>query len=259
MNIRVFTGKAGWVQLIASWRRNWVHYLQEAAGLFLFMISACLFGALLESERSSWHIAIPDGFLRTVLMGILMGATALFIFYSRFTSPSGSHINPAVTITFWRLGKSCHWDTLFFILFQITGGTLAVYCMQIVLGQMLTDAPVNSVATVPGKYGVIAAAITECIIAFITMSIVLIMSAYEQLKKYTRIVASILVCCWVILAGPVSGFGMNPARSFASALASGTWTAWWIYLFAPLAGMLLAAENFLLVQRIHSTRKIKIV
>jgi aquaporin Z len=35
---------------------------------------------------------------------------------------------------------------------------------------------------------------------------------------------------------------MNPARSFASAVAADLWTAFWIYATAPLIGMLLAAE-----------------
>jgi aquaporin Z len=42
---------------------------------------------------------------------------------------------------------------------------------------------------------------------------------------------------------------MNPARSFASALPAGIWTSFWIYLFIPFAGMLLAAEVFLFSQK----------
>jgi aquaporin Z len=53
----------------------------------------------------------------------------------------------------------------------------------------------------------------------------------------------------VIVAGPISGFGMNPARSFASALPANIWTVFWIYLFAPFIGMLLAAEFYLFVER----------
>src|SRR4051812_13027177 len=98
MPIHIYTGKPGLVQIKASFRKNWLHYLQEALGLSIFMCSACVFGALLESKDSIVHQNIHLPFLRTVMMAILMGSTALFIFYSRFTSPSGSHINPAVTI-----------------------------------------------------------------------------------------------------------------------------------------------------------------
>lgn len=233
----------------AAFRKNRKHYLQEALGLAIFMISACFFGALLFAEKSYWQQAIPSGTMRNVLMGIMMGATALFIFYSPFTSPSGSHINPAVTLTFLRLDKMCRYDALFFCLFQIAGGTIAVYIMQTLMGNILIDPPVNSVVTVPGKPGMWWALITEFIIAFVTMNLVLFTSHHAKLKKYTRIFSAMLVCSWVIFAGPISGFGMNPARSFASAFPSGIWTAFWIYLFIPFAGMLSAAEFFLFFQR----------
>jgi aquaporin Z len=249
MPIRVYTGSSGRVQMKASFKKNWKHYLQEALGLAIFMISACFFGAMLFSEKSSWHQLIPNGIMKNVLMGLAMGFTALFIFYSPWTSPSGSQINPAVTITFLRLNKMCRYDAMFFILFQIIGGTVAVYIMQMLMGNILTDAPVNSAATVPGKFGVVGSLITELIIAFITMSMVLFTSGNNKLKRFTRIFAACLVCTWVLVAAPMSGFGMNPARSFASALPSGIWTAFWIYLFIPFAGMLLAAEFHLLVER----------
>jgi aquaporin Z len=249
MPIRIFTGKSGWEQMKASFKKNWKHYLQEGLGLAIFMISACFFGAMLFSEKSSWHQAIPNGIIKNILMGTAMGATALFIFYSPLTSPSGSQINPAVTLTFLRLDKMCRYDAMFFIIFQIIGGTAAVYIMQLLMGNILTDAPVNSAATVPGRAGIWWAAAIELIIAFITMSMVLFTSNNNKLKKFTRIFAGCLVCVWVLVAAPMSGFGMNPARSFASALPSGVWTAFWIYLIIPLAGMLLAAEFYLFVER----------
>ena len=62
-------------------------------------------------------------------------------------------------------------------------------------------------------------------------------------------IAACLVCVYVIVAGPVSGFGMNPARSFASALPANNWTAFWIYLLVPIIAMLSAAELFLFYKR----------
>jgi aquaporin Z len=237
------------VQLKTSFRKNRVYYLQEALGLAIFMISACFFGAMLEAKDAYWHTAISNNFLRTVMMGVLMGTTALFIFYSPWTSPSGSHINPAVTLSFLRLGKMCHWDAVFYIIFQFIGGTVAVFMMQLLVGHQLTDAPVNSVVTVPGKTGIWPAFVIEFVIAFLTMNMVLFTSANARLKKYTRIIAGCLVCSYVVIAGPISGFGMNPARSFASAFPAHTWTAAWIYMIVPVAGMLCAAEFYLWVNR----------
>jgi aquaporin Z len=236
----------GMAQMEAAFRKNWKHYFQEALGLAIFMISACFFSAMLFSEKSSWYL--PNVMMRNGLMGFAMGATALFIFYSPLTAPSGSQINPAVTLTFLRLDKMCKYDAMFFVLFQIIGGTVAVFIMQMLMGRILIEPPVNSAVTVPGKNGVWLAFVIELIIAFITMSIVLFTSNNDKLKKHTRIFAGCLVCTWVIVAGPISGFGMNPARSLASALPANIWTAFWIYLFVPFVGMLVAAEFYLFVE-----------
>jgi glycerol uptake facilitator-like aquaporin len=42
---------------------------------------------------------------------------------------------------------------------------------------------------------------------------------------------------------------MNPARSFGPALASGTWTEFWIYIVGPVAGAALGALAYQLVRR----------
>jgi aquaporin Z len=249
MPIKILNGKTSSHQLKAAFKKNRKHYLQEALGLAIFMVSACFFSAMLFSEKSSWYYSIPNDLVRNVFMGVVMGLTALFIFYSPFTSSSGSQINPAVTLTFLRLNKMCRYDAMFYIIFQFIGATAAVYLMQLLMGHILTDAPVNSAVTVPGKSGTVWALTTEFIIAFITMAMVLFTADHHKLKNYTRIFAGCFVCAWVILAGPVSGFGMNPARTFASALPAQTWTAFWIYMIIPVAGMLTAAEFYLLIKK----------
>lgn len=116
MPIRIITGKGGLVQMKASFKKNFIYYLQEALGLAIFMISACFFGALLWGNDATFHFTIHNETLRNVITGLLMGATALFIFYAPFTAPSGSQINPAVTITFLRLNKMCPWDVMFYVI-----------------------------------------------------------------------------------------------------------------------------------------------
>jgi aquaporin Z len=136
------------------------------------------------------------------------------------------------------------WDAFFYIVFQILGGTAAVFVMAGLLGSSLTMKPVNYAATVPLK-GTWYVFVTEFVIAFVMMTMVLFTSSQKRLKEYTRLFSGCFVCLYVIVAGPISGFGMNPARSLASAIPSHTWTAFWIYAFVPVVSMLLAAEVFL--------------
>src|SRR6266581_4741070 len=106
---------------LGSLRVHWPEYLMEAALLGAFMVSACVFGALYEFPRSPVHQGIMSGFLRRLLMGVTMGLTAIAIIYSPWGKQSGAHINPSVTLTFFRLGKIKVWDALFYIASQFAG------------------------------------------------------------------------------------------------------------------------------------------
>lgn len=243
---KTFSGRTAGIR--ESFLKNRRFYFQEALGLGIFMVSACFFSGILFG-KNGYFISDFSSFARQSILGVMMGLTALFIFYSPLTSPSGAHINPAVTMAFYRVGKIDRPDAFFYILFQFFGGTLTVYIMAALMGENLTSAPLFDVVTVPGKWGAPAAAITEILIAFFMMCMVLFTADHEVLRKYSRIFAGILVCLYVIIAGPISGFGMNPARSFSSALPSDVWTSFWIYVLMPFAGMLGAAEFYLFVRK----------
>jgi aquaporin Z len=249
IHIRVSTGEVGLQLAKASFRKNRSHYLREALGLAIFMICACTFGALLEARHSWLHLAVHSAKLRLVFMGIGLGATSLFIFYSPLTAPSGSNINPAVTLTFWRLGKMSSWDALFYVVFQFAGGLLGVYFMAALIGLPLTGRPVHYVTTIPGKNGPWGALGAEFITGFIVMTSVLFSSDSPRWSRYTRVFSAGLICLFVILAKPLSGFSMNPARTVASALPSSDWTSWYIYMIVPVLSMLCAAEFFVYLKK----------
>ena len=230
-------------------REHWPEYLIEAACLGLFMVSAGVFTALLEYPNSPVHQAIPNDFVRLALNGLAMGLTAIGITYSPWGARSGAHMNPAVTWTFFRLGKVKSWDALFYPLFQTLGGVSGVLLVRFALGRAFTEAPVSYVVTVPGKPGVAAAFVAEMAIACGMMLMVQFMTNRPRLARFTGLFGGTLVFLYITFEAPISGTSINPARTIASALPSGIWTAAWIYLVAPVAGMLLAVELYRVFHR----------
>src|SRR5574341_886849 len=134
-------------------RHHWPEYLMEAAGLGLFMVSACIFATLLEHPASPARQALPSPLLRRVLMGVAMGLTAIGIIYSPWGKQSGAHINPSVTLTFFRLGKVRFWDAVFYIIAQFIGGVVGVLIASTLMGEIISHPSVNYVATLPGMAG----------------------------------------------------------------------------------------------------------
>ena len=228
----------------AGWRPHWPEYLMEGAELGLFMISACLFGTLLEYPLSPVHQAIADPNLRRLLMGLAMALTAVSLVYSPWGQQSGAHLNPAVTWTFFRLGKVTFGDACCYMMAHFVGGIVGVGVAALLLGPMLAKPPVRYVLTLPGTLGPGVAFGAELLITFLLMSVVLTVTNTPRWARYTGWFAGALVAVYITLEAPLSGMSMNPARSFGSAFAARHWSALWIYFTAPLCGMLLAAQLY---------------
>jgi len=225
-------------------RVHWPEYLMEAAGLGLFMISAAVMTALLEYPYSPLHEQLPDPVIRRVLIGIAMGLTAIGIIYSPWGKRSGAHLNPAVTVTFFRLGKIQGLDAFFYVVAQFVGGLIGLQLAAMAIGMALEHPTVNYVVTVPGLDGTWMAFVAEVAISFGLMLVVLIVSNHTKLNAWTGLFAGALVATYIAVEAPLSGMSMNPARSFASALPAHLWTDFWVYLTAPFLGMLFAAECY---------------
>jgi aquaporin Z len=216
----------------------------EAAGLGAFMVSACVFGTLLQHPGSPVRQAIDDALVRRGLMGLAMGATAIGIIHSPWGQQSGAHINPSTTLTFFRLGKIEGHDALLYVLAQCAGGVLGVMVSWIALGSRLGDPAVNYVATLPGPGGPGKAFLAEAAISFGLMLVVLVASNTPRVARFTGLFVGALVAAYITFEAPISGMSMNPARSLASALPAGAWDVLWLYVVAPPAGMVLAAEVY---------------
>jgi aquaporin Z len=182
-----------------------------------------------------------------------MGLTAIGIIYSPWGKQSGAHLNPAVTLTFACLGKIAGADAFFYAASQCVGGLIGLVLAASVIGMAVAHPAVNYVVTVPGSDGPWIAFLAEVVISFGLMLTVLLVSNHRRLAPVTGLFAGGLVATYISLEAPLSGMSMNPARTFASALPAGLWTAFWVYLSAPLLGMLLAAKVY---TRIKSVKQV---
>ena len=251
--------------MLNALKKHWPEYLMEAAGLGIFMVSASVFTILLYHPASPALRVLPEEFPRRVLMGLAMGLTAIGIIYSSWGKQSGAHLNPAVTLTFFRLGKVASWDAVFYVIAQFAGGVAGVVLVAVVVGKLLAHPSVNYVATLPGSGGTGAAFFGEVIIALILMSVVLFVSNTKKLARFTGLFAGACVAAFITFVAPISGMSMNPARTFGSAVLPQLWDSLWIYFLAPPLGMLAAAAGYLRLKhavgcaKLHHQNKLRCI
>ncbi|MGB6333645.1 MAG: aquaporin family protein, partial [Candidatus Sulfotelmatobacter sp.] len=92
------------VGVAASLRLHWPEYLMEAGEMSLYMFCTCSFATLLQHPASPVRHFLVSGLRRRALMGLAIGATVIAIIMSPWGKQFGGHINPAMTLAFYRLG-----------------------------------------------------------------------------------------------------------------------------------------------------------
>jgi len=237
---------------------HWREYLTEVGALATFMVSAATMTVLIEHPSSPLRPLLPDPTTRRMLTGTAMGLTAAAIIYSPWGRRSGAHMNPAVTLTFFRLGKISRQDASAYVAAQFAGGVLGIALAALALRPWIGSPTVNYVVTTPGAFGYGAAFAAEAVISFVLMLVVLAVSNARRLAPLTGAIVAVLVATFITVEAPLSGMSMNPARTLGPDIVGGMWRGLWIYFVAPPLGMFAAAELFVRVKGRLSVRCAKL-
>lgn len=205
------------------------------------------------SKRLAAECLGTFGFFLTAFMGIVTLATqgvtaiqslgiaagfgfglAAMIF--AFGQISGGHFNPAVTLGLAAARKHPPSEILPYWAAQIVGGLIASLLILVLWTQEIVSKTVNA----PG----IGVSDSKAFIieALFTMLFVLVIAtvATDERAPWKGVFAPFAIGLFIFtagtVAGPISGFSFNPARSLAPAIAAGDYSHIWIYLLAPLLG-----------------------
>lgn len=152
---------------------------------------------------------------------------------------SGAHMNPAVTLAFAAAGLFPFASFLLYLAAQISGALLASLTLHFLFPQNATLG-----ATLPAGLPM-QSFVLEIILSGLLMFVILNVSHGSKEKGITAgIVVGSVIALEALFAGPICGASMNPARSLAPAIVSGKLEHLWIYLLAPVLGMLVAIPLF---------------
>lgn len=201
-------------------------YLGEFWGTFALVFAGT--GAIVVND-------ISGGALTHLGVSLVFGLVVMVMIYA-VGDISGAHLNPAVSAGFWLAGKLSPRELGAFVISQILGALGA----SLLVKMIFTQHPSLGI-TQPHHISITGCFIFETVLAFLLMFVIIHVA---QGSKEKGLMAGVAVggtiALEAILAGPVTGASMNPARSLAPAIVSGQFDHLWIYLTAPLAGVALA-------------------
>jgi aquaporin Z len=239
--ITALHSSASFVEAIKT---HWREYLMEAAELAVLMFCICLTGALLygvESPLRNLPLSLPA---KAAVMGVIVATTTFLLIRSSFGRRTGAHLNPALTLAYVWLGRIHRWDAVNYVVAQFLGGLAGVFIASQVIGRCLSADPVDYVVTLPGRHGNAIAFLAEFFLAAIFMGVVLFATNHRQWTRFSPLLVALITVLYYVLGPTISGFSVNPARSFSSAFFAQIWHGIWIYFAGPSLGMLIAAALY---------------
>lgn len=196
-------------------------YMAEFMATFVLIF--CGTGAAIVNE-------VRDGAITHVGIAIVFGLIVMAMIYT-FGEKSGAHMNPAVTIAFAVQKVFPITEVIPYITSQVAGAIAASYTLKFLFPSSLVLG-----ATIPS--GSIAQSwVLEFFLTFILMlTVINVADKGKEKGLLAGLAIGAVVLVEAMFAGPISGASMNPARSFAPAIASGRLQYIWIYVTAPIAG-----------------------
>lgn len=154
-----------------------------------------------------------------------------------FVSVSGAHINPAITLALWAMGRFPRERVLPYVGAQVLGAFAGSAIVLASVGSAL-----HLGATVPAGGDWPRAMVDEFGFSFLlALSVALLVVVGPGRARLGLLAPGAVVSSATYVIVPWTGCSLNPARSLAPAVLSGTYTDLWAYLIAVCAGALGAA------------------
>ncbi|MGK0236995.1 MAG: aquaporin Z [Candidatus Pelagisphaera sp.] len=189
----------------------------------------------------------PDVGIGLMGVSLAFGLTVLTMAFA-IGHISGCHLNPAVSIGLWSGGRFPGNELVPYIIAQVAGGISGAVVLYIIAsGQAGFDAAAGFASNgfgehSPGGYSLTAALVTEIVMTFMFLIIILGATDKRAPKGFAPIAIGLGLTLIHLISIPVTNTSVNPARSTGVALFQGSWaiSQLWLFWVAPIVGAILA-------------------
>lgn len=209
----------------------------EFLGTLWLVLGGCGSAALAAS--------VPELGIGYAGVSLAFGLTVLTMAYA-VGHISGGHFNPAVTIGLWAGGRFSAKDILPYIIAQLLGAVVAASILFIIVtgnGNEIGGFAANGYGDhSPHGYGMSAALLTEIVMTFFFLIIILGSTHKNANSKFAGVAIGLALTLIHLISIPVTNTSVNPARSTSQALFVGDWALGqlWLFWVAPIIGAFIA-------------------
>ena len=218
-------------------------YLAEFIGTLLLVFFICAVVSLYVVQPTETN---PNPFIDFTVIG-LVHVFILFVLVQTVAVISGAHFNPAVTAAMTALRQIKPADAGIYIIAQLAGavaGALLVKAILVDEGERANFGTPAVSELLSG--GTFAGMVVEALGAFILLwAIIGVAVNPRATREWAAFAIGAALGMAVMVLAPLTGAGLNPARSFGPALVSGEWGGadvfLLVYVVGPVVGALVAA------------------
>lgn len=191
--------------------------------------------------------AFPDVGIGLLGVSLAFGLTVLTMAFA-IGHISGCHLNPAVSFGLWSGGRFSINELGPYIAAQVSGGIAGAAVLYIIAtGQAGFDVSAGFASNgygehSPGGYGFTAALVTEIVMTFMFLMVILGATDKRAPQGFAPIAIGLCLTLIHLISIPVTNTSVNPARSTGVALFQGDWalSQLWLFWLAPIVGAILA-------------------
>ncbi len=212
-------------------------FTAELIGTFWLVLGGC--GSAMLAA------GFPDVGIGLLGVSLAFGLTVVTMAYG-IGHISGAHLNPAVSIGLWIGGRFEAKELGSYIVAQILGGIIAAGVLYVIVtgnGSEIGGFAANGYGEhSPGGYSMTAALITEIVMTFMFLLVILGATDDRAPKGFGGLAIGLMLTLIHLISIPVTNTSVNPARSISQALFVGDWALGqlWLFIVAPIVGAILA-------------------
>jgi len=210
--------------------------IAELVGTYLLVLAgtAVAVAALLDRQ-------VAGGAADSLAVALAFGL-ALVALVNALGHVSGAHLNPAVTVALAVTGAFPWRYVPAYLVAQVGGAVLASLTVWGAYGDAARESA-SLAATLPaGGVSTVTVFVIEAVVTFFLVLVIVSVATDGRVPKASAgLAVGVTLAVCVLVAGPLSGGAVNPARALGPMLVAGDLTGVWAYVLGPLVGGVLAA------------------